>query len=115
MPNHESHGHHGPGHHGHGPMGGSMRGPVQFFMVNAVITQMFARVWMVISAVALMKMASTFALNSRVKMMKELRDDLSQEQRDALLDDIWRRARRKRMGNCPVLPPYGSSETGAED
>ena len=130
MPNHESHGHHGPdmGHAGHGPglghpghtghgsghhgpghhahrpgmMGGP--NPVKFFFVNAIITQMFARFWMVVSAIALMKIAHSLALGARVKTLKELREDLTEEQRAELVEDIWRRARRKRMANCPVMP-----------
>jgi len=54
------------------------------------------------------------ALGARVKMMKDLREDLSEEQRDALLDDIWRRARRKRLANCPVMPPCCSPEAHAD-
>ena len=115
MPSHESHGLRGPGHgfslgHGHRKMGG----PLRFFAVNAIITQIFARVWMVVSAIALMKIASSLALGARVKLMDDLRDDLSQEQRDALLDDIWRRARRKRLSNCPVMPSCCSPKAPSE-
>lgn len=116
MPNHESHGDHAHGHqshhghHGHGPKGG----PLQFFVVNTIITQIFARVCMVIAAVALIKIASALSLGARVKMMSELREDLSQEQRDALLDDIWQRARRKRLANCPAMPACCSPQTTHE-
>ncbi|HEY5540188.1 MAG TPA: hypothetical protein VIL41_01910 [Coriobacteriia bacterium] len=112
MLNHESHGHlgHELGHHGHD----KMRGPLQSLFVNAIVTQFFARIWMVVSAIALMKIASSMALGARVKMMKDLREDLSEEQRDALLDDIWRRARRKRLANCPVMPPCCSPEAHAD-
>ena len=83
-------------------MGGS--NPVKFFFINAIITQMFARVFMVVAGVALMKIAHALALSARVKTLKDLRDDLSEEQRAELVDDIWRRARRKRIANCPVMP-----------
>jgi len=51
-----------------------------------------------------MKIAHALALGARVKTLAELRDDLSEEQCAELVEDIWRRARRKRMANCPVMP-----------
>ena len=78
--------------------------PLKFFFINAIITQMFARAFMVVAGIALMKIAHALALGARVKALTELRDDLSEEQRAELIDDIWRRARRKRMANCPAMP-----------
>ena len=95
-------GHHGPGHHGHGPMGAP--GPLQFFMVNAVITQIFVRFFLVAAAIALLKMARSLTLSAKVKALHETRDDLTDEQRAQLVDEIWRLARRKRMACCPVMP-----------
>ena len=43
-------------------------------------------------------------LNAQIRTYTELREDLSAEQRAVLVDDIWRRARRKRVENCPVMP-----------
>ena len=111
-PGHHSHGHdgpghhgpgHGPGRHGHGPTG--MPGPLQFFMVNALITQMFVRFFLVAAAIALLKIARSLTLGAKVKALHETRDDLTAEQRAELVDDIWRLARRKRLSNCPVMPP----------
>jgi hypothetical protein len=129
MPNHESHEHHGPGpgphghgpgtghgghgHHGHGPGMMGAPGPIKLFVVNAIVTQMFARVFMVIAGVALLKMAHAMALGARVKTYAQLRDDLSEEQRAELLDDIWSRARRKKMANCPVMPACCSPKAPA--
>jgi hypothetical protein len=98
------HGPHGQGHghgHGHGPMGRG--GPAQFFFANMIITQFFARAWMVVSAVALLKIASSLALRTRIKLVSELHDDLTDVQRDELMADIWRRVERKRMACCPMM------------
>ena len=100
---HGSHAHaegHGPGHmmHGRGPMGPG--GPMQILFANVLITQFVARIWMVITAIALVKIASSLALGARVKVMNDLRADLTEEQREELMADIWRRVERKRMANC---------------
>jgi hypothetical protein len=90
-------------------------GPLKIFLVNAIVTQMFARVFMVLAGIALMRIASSLALRARVKTFSELRDDLSEEQRAELLDDIWRRVRRKRMANCPVMPACCSPKARAAE
>lgn len=100
---HEHHPHaegHGPARamHGFGPMAPGRR--LQVFFANALVTQMFARVWMVVSAVALIKIASSLALGARVKLMNDLRADLTDVQRQELMADIWRRVEHKRMANC---------------
>ena len=113
MMNHESHGHGGGHAWGHNGGHAKMGGPLRVFFVNAMITQFIARIWMVVSAIALIKIAKALSLGARVKVMKDLGDDLTPEQRAELLDDIWRRARRKRMANCPAMLPWCSSEDAA--
>lgn len=107
----QGHGHamlgHGLGHaaHGHGhpafargPMAPGR--PLQVLYANTLLTHWFARVWMVVSAIALCKIASSLALGARVKAMNDLRDDLTEAQRQELMADIWSRVERKRMSGC---------------
>lgn len=85
-------------------------GPVPFFFANVIITQFFARIWMVVSAIALMKIASSLALRTRIKLVSELHDDLTDAQRNELMADIWSRAERKRMACCPMGRFCGAAE-----
>lgn len=121
------HGFGGEGHHdgwqGHGmggpgmPMRGMPEGARQFamaFFVNALITQMFIRVWLVISAIALMKLAKAQWFSAKVKAYHAMREDLSEQQRQEMVDALWHHAQHKKKMCCSGMMGHGHSKKGWE-
>lgn len=70
--------------------------------INEMLGGVFSRIWMVLSVIALMKIAMALSLKARVEVLEELKDDLSEEERDAIVANVKRRALHRCPMRCPM-------------
>jgi hypothetical protein len=80
-----------------GGMSMGVERPVQGIVVTALVWQMFMWMWMFMSGVALMKIGRAMWLRSQVKAYKAIRDEVSDDQRRMMVDDLWKHVGKSKM------------------